>query len=1815
MTLTAASTTNGATITWTGFAAGQNPVSVTAPGTYTATATTANGCSTTASVTVTQDIAKPNLTVSQPAVLNCATTSVNLTAASTTNGATITWTGFAAGQNPVSVTAPGTYIATATTANGCSTTASVTVTQDNAKPNLTITQPAVLNCTTTSVNLTAASTTNGVTITWTGFAAGQNPISVTAPGTYTATATTANGCSTTASVTVTQDIAKPNLTVTQPPVLTCTTTSVNLTAASTTNGVTITWTGFAAGQNSVSVTAPGTYTATATTANGCSTTASVTVTQDNAKPNLTVTQPAVLTCTTSSVNLTAATTTTGASITWTGFAAGQNPISVTAPGKYYAVVTGSNGCIQKDSVTVTQDITKPTLAITQPAVLTCNTTSVNLAATTNGTTITWTGFAAGQNPVSVTAPGKYYAVATGSNGCTQKDSVTVTQDITKPTLAITQPAVLTCNATTVNLTATTNGTTITWTGFAAGQNPVSVTTPGKYYAIATASNGCTQKDSVTVTQDITKPTLAITQPAVLTCTTTSVNLAATTNGTSITWTGFAAGQNPVSVTTPGKYYAVATGNNGCTQKDSVTVTQDNAKPNLTITQPPVLTCTTTSVNLTAASTTNGVTITWTSFAAGQNPISVTAPGTYTATATTANGCSSTASVTVTQDIAKPNLTIAQPAALTCTTTSVNLAASTNGTSITWTGFAAGQNPVSITAPGKYYAIATASNGCTQKDSVTVTQDITKPTLAITQPAVLTCTTTSVNLAATTNGTSITWTGFAAGQNPVSATAPGKYYAVATGSNGCAQKDSVIVTQDITKPTLAITQPAVLTCNTTSINLTATTNGTTITWTGFASGQNPVSVTTPGKYYAIATASNGCTQKDSVTVTQDITKPTLAITQPAVLTCTTTSVNLAATTNGTGITWTGFAAGQNPVSVTAPGKYYAVATGSNGCTQKDSVTVTQDIIKPTLAITQPAVLTCTTTSVNLTATTNGTGITWTGFAAGQNPISVTAPGKYYAVATGSNGCTQKDSVTVTQDITKPSLTVTQPAVLTCTTTSVNLTATTNGTTITWTGFAGGQNPVSVIAPGKYYAMATGSNGCTQKDSVTVTQDITKPTLAITQPAVLNCTTTSVNLAASTNGTSITWTGFTAGQNPVSVTAPGKYYAMATGSNGCTQKDSVTVTQDITKPTLAITQPAVLTCTTTSVNLAATTNGTSITWTGFAAGQNPVSVTAPGKYYAVATGSNGCTQKDSVTVTQNITKPNLSITQPAVLTCTTTSVNLTATTNGTTITWTGFAAGQNPVSVTAPGKYYAIATASNGCTQKDSVTVTQDITKPTLAITQPAVLTCNTISVNLTATTNGTTITWTGFAAGQNPVSVTAPGKYYAVATGSNGCTQKDSVTVTQNITKPTLSITQPAVLNCNTTAVNLTATTNGTSITWTGFAAGQNPVSVIAPGKYYVTVSSNVNGCTNKDSVTVIQDLTAPQGVDASNNGPLTCARTSVTLNGVSSSSNVSYRWTNATNTYNATTATAFTNVPGTYTLTVTNTATGCTSTKSTVVVQNNTAPATPVTSNDGPLTCTKTSVTLTGNSTTAGVTYRWTDGAGFDVPGSTAVTIKAGTYTLTVTDPGNSCTATKSTIVTENKTIPECVINPPATAPDAQSFNVLTAKDVTNVSYAWTLTATDPQWSIVSGADASSVVYMSGNANTSGTFKLVVKDKTNGCENTASLKVTTAAGAMLVAAPATANLTERAAKEEPAQLEYNIFPNPFVERACITFKSPVSGRVDVTIFGALGDRETVLFSGQAQSGLTYKLFLDAQRIPPGMHYCVIRANGKIYSAKLILAKW
>jgi gliding motility-associated-like protein len=70
------------------------------------------------------------------------------------------------------------------------------------------------------------------------------------------------------------------------------------------------------------------------------------------------------------------------------------------------------------------------------------------------------------------------------------------------------------------------------------------------------------------------------------------------------------------------------------------------------------------------------------------------------------------------------------------------------------------------------------------------------------------------------------------------------------------------------------------------------------------------------------------------------------------------------------------------------------------------------------------------------------------------------------------------------------------------------------------------------------------------------------------------------------------------------------------------------------------------------------------------------------------------------------------------------------------------------------------------------------------------------------------------------------------------------------------------------------------------------------------------------------------------------------------------------------------------------------------------------------LTCTTTSQTLSASSTTAGVTYAWSNGG----TSITNTITAAGTYTVTATEPGG-CTASASTTVSQNTTAPNVSIS------------------------------------------------------------------------------------------------------------------------------------------------------------------------------------------------
>ncbi|WP_197276073.1 hypothetical protein, partial [Mangrovimonas sp. TPBH4] len=148
---------------------------------------------------------------------------------------------------------------------------------------------------------------------------------------------------------------------------------------------------------------------------------------------------------------------------------------------------------------------------------------------------------------------------------------------------------------------------------------------------------------------------------------------------------------------------------------------------------------------------------------------------------------------------------------------------------------------------------------------------------------------------------------------------------------------------------------------------------------------------------------------------------------------------------------------------------------------------------------------------------------------------------------------------------------------------------------------------------------------------------------------------------------------------------------------------------------------------------------------------------------------------------------------------------------------------------------------------------------------------------------------------------------------------------------------------------------------------------------------------------------------------LTCSISEVTLDGSSSTPNVSFEWSGPGG-YMSTDATPavslFLNASGTYTLTVTD-ENGCTASDTVEVVLGNSAPDV----NAGPdklLTCEVFEVTLEGSSSTPNVSYEWSGPNGFsssEQNPSISIFDAPGIYTLTVTGE-NGCTASDTVEVT-----------------------------------------------------------------------------------------------------------------------------------------------------------------------------------------------------------
>lgn len=578
----------------------------------------------------------------------------------------------------------------------------------------------------------------------------------------------------------------------------------------------------------------------------------------------------------------------------------------------------------------------------------------------------------------------------------------------------------------------------------------------------------------------------------------------------------------------------------------------------------------------------------------------------------------------------------------------------------------------------------------------------------------------------------------------------------------------------------------------------------------------------------------------------------------------------------------------------------------------------------------------------------------------SPATYSSPGGQTVYVLVKNGFCSK--VAELQLVKAPQMTasILPPAVLTCASSQTTLDASASvypaGSTFNWTTTGGNivsggttLNPV-INAPGTYTLTISktyqpGGIICTATASVTVTGDSAPPVTGLTASKIQICSGESVTLTAS-GGTTYNWTGLpgTGNTQTVSPTATTTYTVTAVGANGCVSQNPATITIEVSQPITV--QDAVLhkcyapglTYDLTTAQSQITSAGAGVTFTYYinqadalAGNANfiatPTTYSPPGNqtiYVLVKNG--GCHYVVSLQLLRTA-ETTLTIAAPQQITCTTPQTTLDASTSvvpaGSTIAWTA-AGGGNIVSgantltpvVNAGGTY--ILTVTNvsqpgnlTCTYTATVTVTQNTTLPTATVVSSQPRICVGESVTLTAS-GGVTYNWVGLPGNGNTqvVSPTLTTVYTVYAVSANGCISATPATVTVTVGPPTAGVSASKIKICAGESVTLTAT-GGVTYNWVGLPGNGN-TQVVSPTitTEYSVYALGGNGCSSINPAKVTIEV-VPAIVSTLEDVYVCEGDTGILDAGPGT--NYTYLWNTG-----ATTQTISTNVPGTYTVTISN---------------------------------------------------------------------------------------------------------------------------------------------------------------------------------------------------------------------------------------------------------------------------------------------------------
>ncbi len=542
------------------------------------------------------------------------------------------------------------------------------------------------------INITLDAKNAGSTYLWSTGATSQS-ISSTTTGDYEVIVTNATGCkgydtlnigqSTSLNVSLGKDTAFCGV--------------FNLTLDAQNNGSTYLW-GDGSTQQTLNTTVAGLYFVTVTSVGGCVGIDSINVTSSNQL----IVELGTDTSLCQGNNIILDADNPGTNYLWSTGATTQT-LTVLTAGTYFVEASTANGCIGRDTITVSFTST-PSINLGNDIVF-CGDTTFALNGGNTASTYDWsTGEST--STISINSSGTYIVYLDSSSTCGSSDTIQLTLN-TPPTVDL-GPDSSFCSNINLPLDAQNNGATYLWNDGTTSQSKT-ISTAGIFFVDVTDVNNCTTRDSVKTT--LLPQVIVDLGPAQTLCGTYNIISNAQNIGSTYLWNTGETTQS-ININARGQYIVVVSQSNGCTGTDTLSVS--NTGLNTVSLGGDKTICENTSLTLDAQN--HGSSYLWSTGATLQKE-TTSAPGEISVIVTSPSGCNSYDTLVVT---IATSPTASLPADQTiCENETVNVATGNATDSHVWSNGEKGNNTTINNAISLSVEITNA-NGCTFNDTVEIT---------------------------------------------------------------------------------------------------------------------------------------------------------------------------------------------------------------------------------------------------------------------------------------------------------------------------------------------------------------------------------------------------------------------------------------------------------------------------------------------------------------------------------------------------------------------------------------------------------------------------------------------------------------------------------------------------------------------------------------------------------------------------------------------------------------------------------------------------------------------------------------------------------------------------------------------------------------------------------------------------------------------------------------------------------------------------------------------------------------------------------------